>query len=111
MTNTLFDITPANPFTEFSGLGFTAPNSQAAPTEVAIDGNAAANRALVSATVTGLNWTPGSTLVLQWNAQDISGQDDGLSIDDLSFAAAVPTPGAAVTALLGFCVIGGRRRR
>lgn len=111
LTNTLFDITPANPFTEVTSLGFVAPNGQAAPTEVALDGNAALNRSLVSGTVTGLNWTPGSTLVIQWNVIDLSGQDDALAIDDLSFSAAVPAPGAAMTLVGALGLIARRRRR
>lgn len=90
-------------------LNFVAPNTQASPTEVAIDGNAAGNRTLVSATITGLTWNPGETLVLQWNGIDQSGQDDGLAIDDVSFVA-VPAPGAL--ALLGLGgLLAGRRRR
>ncbi len=94
--------------TAFPALDFVAPNTQGAPTEVAIDGNAAANRTAITGTITGINWAPGTNLVLQWNGQDQTGQDDGLAIDDFSFV--VPTPGAA--ALLGLgALVAGRRRR
>ena len=55
----------------------------------ALDGNAAANRAPVSATVTGLSWAPGQSLVLRWTDVDDTGSDDGLAIDDLSFSTPV----------------------
>lgn len=96
--------------TAFNALDFIAPNTQGAPTEVALDGNDPLNSALISGTITGLNWLPGTSLAIRWNAQDQTGQDDGVAIDSLRFSAAVPTPGAL--ALLG---LGGamalRRRR
>ncbi len=110
-TNDLFDITPANPFTAVASLGFFSPNTQAGPTEVALFGNDEENRVLVSDTVLSLNWTPGSTLVLQWSAQDITGQDDGLGIDDLVFSAAVPAPSTAIAVFAGLGITARRRRR
>lgn len=95
--------------TAFSALSFTGPNTQAAPTEVALNGNAAANRTFISATITGLNWTPGSTLALVWRAIDQDGQDDGLAIDDVSISA-VPAPAALPLAGLGALAIVRRRR-
>ncbi len=70
-------------FTAAPALDFTAPNTTG--TSVAVDGNAAANRTAVSATVTGLNWAPGQTLTLRWTDVNDSGNDDGLAVDDLSF--------------------------
>lgn len=93
--------------TAATSLNFVAPNTTAAA-NTGIDGNAAGNRTLVTGTITGLNWAPGTSLVLQWNAQDQSGQDDGLAIDDLTFV--VPTPGAAAMLGLGALVAGRRRR-
>lgn len=88
--------------TSFAALNFTAPNTQATPTNVALDGNLNANRTAITGTITGLNWAPGETLVLRWASQDLSGQDDGLAIDDLTFSAhVVPEPSAAALALLG----------
>jgi len=92
----------AGALTNYAPLTFTAPNTQAAPTDVALDGNSKANQSAISATVTGLNWAPGETLVLRWSAQDQSGQDDGLAIDNLSFQAnAVPEPSSIALALFG----------
>ncbi|MBX3435101.1 MAG: hypothetical protein KF847_17425 [Pirellulales bacterium] len=99
----------------FANIGSIAsPNNQPAPTELALDGNLPANQVSVSTTVTGLNWTPGSVLMLRWSGQDLSGQDDGLAIDDLRFSAsAVPEPGSIALAglVLGALTIVDRRRR
>lgn len=95
--------------TPFSALTFTAPNAQASPTEVALNGNAAANRTLISATITGLNWQPGQTLAIAWTANDAQGQDDGVAIDDLTLSA-VPSPGALALLALGGLTIARRGR-
>ncbi|HEY4246900.1 MAG TPA: ExeM/NucH family extracellular endonuclease [Lacunisphaera sp.] len=68
-------------------LDFVAPVTTGSG--VALDGNAAANRVPVSATVTGLTWAPGQALVLRWTDVDDTGSDDGLAIDDLSFSTPV----------------------
>lgn len=93
----------------FTGLDFVGPNTQAAPTEVALDGNNPLNQSLIAATIGGLNWLPGTSLAIRWNAQDQSGQDDGVAIDSLRFSAAVPAPGAL--ALLGLGGLTALRRR
>ncbi|WP_158277465.1 immunoglobulin domain-containing protein [Opitutus sp. ER46] len=67
-----------------TALNFVAP--VATGSGAALDGNAAANRTAVTATVTGLNWAPGQTLTLRWNDVDDTGSDDGIGIDDLTFA-------------------------
>lgn len=101
--------------TPVASLGFAAPNTQASPTEVALDGNLPANQVAVSGKITGLNWQPGQTLVLAWFGEDQSGQDDGLAIDNLSLSAqAVPEPttvSLAVVAALGGLALVARRRR
>lgn len=71
--------------TTVPALTFVAPNL--AGGEVALDGNDAANRAPISGVLSGLNWRPGQTLVLRWDSTDLSGQDNGLAIDDLSILA------------------------
>jgi large repetitive protein len=94
-------------------LGFTNPNTQASPTEVALNGNDPANQVLRAGTITGISWAPGQTLALRWSVNDASGQDNGMGIDDLSFRA-VPEPSSLAMAALGSMGVSGsllRRRR
>jgi len=76
-------------FTAAPAFDFVAPVT--AGSGIQLDGNAAANRAAVSATLTGLNWAPGQVLVLRWTDIDDTGGDDGLAIDNLSFSTPVTT--------------------
>lgn len=50
----------------------------------ALDGNAATNKTAVNGSVPGLNVAPGGQIVLRWSTTDVSGADDGLSLDDLA---------------------------
>jgi uncharacterized repeat protein (TIGR01451 family) len=56
----------------------------------ALDGNAAANRIPLSATL-NLVLAPGQSIMLRWFDENDSGSDHGLAIDDLSVAANAPT--------------------
>ncbi|MDX2131400.1 MAG: hypothetical protein SFY69_05045 [Planctomycetota bacterium] len=98
----------ADAMTAESALSFSSANTQAAPLEVALNGNDPMNKTLVTATISGVNWTPGSTLAIRWLISEQSGQDDGLAVDDFSLRA-VPAPGAG--ALLGLGAIVALRRR
>lgn len=99
--------------TNVAGLSFANPNNQAAPSEVALNGNLALNQVAVLGSVGGLNWAPGQTLVLRWALSEGSGQDNGMGIDNVQFTAqAVPEPSTMVLgamALLG--LVGYRIRR
>ncbi|MDZ4828598.1 MAG: SdiA-regulated domain-containing protein [Phycisphaerae bacterium] len=77
--------------TTIAGLSFTAPNLTGG--EVAIDGNAPENQTAFTDVLRGLSWRPGQSIVLRWNATELSGQDNGLGIDDLVLSA---TPGITV---------------
>jgi len=95
-------------FNSFSALNFTGPQTG---TTGALNGNLAANQVSVTATITGLNWTAGSNLVIRWNDANDPGADAGLAIDNFSLT--IPEPGTvaagiAAVALLGLAV---RRRR
>jgi predicted extracellular nuclease len=50
----------------------------------ALDGNAAANKANVTGTVSGLSIPAGATIGIRWTSFDAGGSDDGLAIDDVS---------------------------
>lgn len=80
-------------FVSVAALNFTAPvNNPVDTTGAVLDGNAAANRSTVSATVTGLVWPAGTRLVLRWTDADDINNDDGLAIDDFVFTAANAGP-------------------
>jgi hypothetical protein len=98
-------------FNSFAPLTFASVVTTGA-INVALDGNAAANRSLVTATLSGLAWGAGQTLALRWTANDLSGQDDGLAIDNFSVTA-VPEPGHWTLMLAGLAAVAGvaRRRR
>jgi uncharacterized protein len=68
-----------------SALDFTGPI--ATTTAGALDGNATANSAAISHSITGLNLAPGQKILLQWADQDDAGNDHGLAIDDFSLTA------------------------
>jgi endonuclease I len=62
----------------------------------ALDGNAAANRRLVEASLDGFALAPGASLWVRWRDINIAGADDGLAIDQVAFSAAGGgDPGAA----------------
>jgi len=104
----------AGGLTAVPALSFSNPNTQAAPTEVALDGNLPANQVAISGTITGLNWAPGETLVLRWTISEGSGQDNGMGIDNFEFTAQVPEPSTlalACVAVFGLGACGFRRLR
>lgn len=97
----------------FAGLDFSAPNNAAGP---ALDGNAAANRTLINATIANLTIAQGATFAFRWLDADPTGADDGLAIDDFSLravpaVAAVPEPATWAMMIGGFGVLGGVLRR
>ncbi len=95
-----------------AGLSFANPNNQAAPTQVALDGNLALNQVLVFGGVGGINWAPGQTLVLRWAISEGSGQDNGMGIDDFGFTAqVVPEPSTLVLGAMALVGLVGYRVR
>lgn len=78
-------------YTNVDALDFSSPTTSG--TVGALDGNAAANRGAVGATITGLNIAPGATFFIRWLDLDAAGADDGLAVDDFSITPSnTPTP-------------------
>jgi large repetitive protein len=97
-------------FTPVSGLNFTSPvNNNSTTTGVAVDGNVAGRVDNISATVTGINWLPGTDIWLRWNDPQRLGNDHGMAIDDVEFVA-VPEPTTIGLLSLGAVGLLGRRR-
>lgn len=66
-------------------LDFTSPVTGGAAG--ALNGNLAANRVAISATISGLSIPNGTEVMLRWSDPDHTGADHGLSIDDFSVTA------------------------
>jgi predicted extracellular nuclease len=71
---------------DFNALDFTSPISPG--TAGALDGNAAANRVVLSSSLSGLSLLPGQEIWLRWQDINDAGNDHGLAIDDFSITAA-----------------------
>jgi hypothetical protein len=98
-------------WTNVDALDFTTPNTTATGAK---DGNNAANRTLLSSTLSSLSIGAGATVWIRWQDFDASGADDGLAVDDFSLTpSAIPEP-ASGSILAGFLASGlvlARRRR
>jgi len=116
-SSTFFDNTGANAtYTAVPSLTFNAPQSAAFTGGQALDGNAAANRQALSASVSGINWAPGTDLWLRWASIQDPLTDHGMGIDDVNFSATasggvVPEPTSLVLLPAGSVLLGLRRRR
>lgn len=71
--------------------------------DITLNGNAAANKVLITFTVTGILWAPGQTLWMRWTDPNESGNDDAMGIDDLTFSAAAPTITTSPISPLTYC--------
>lgn len=83
-------------------LDFQSPNTTGT-TAVVLDGNASANRQTLTYTITGLSLQPGQSIVLRWSDFNISGNDDGLGVDDFSISTGL-APGVLTS---GGTTVGG----
>jgi hypothetical protein len=107
-------------YTDVNSLDFISPQQTGAGGT--IDGNAAANRTALSATINNIVWAPGARLWLRWVDTNYPGPDpsasatradNGLGIDDLTFSARaiVPEPGSVcMLGLGGLALLAWRRR-
>ncbi len=96
-----------------ASLNFVTPNTAGAVG--ARDGNLAANRALLSGTIGGLQLLQGQSIFVRFRDIDATGADDGLGIDDFSLVAttlnAVPEPATWAMMITGFGLVGGAMRK
>lgn len=100
----------ATGWTSVSGLTFTAPWTATSTTR--FDGNLEANRALLSASITGITWGQGQELWLRWTDGSTSGnRRAAVGIDDVSFTAIPEPASAAFGSLTAAIVLLGRRKR
>jgi hypothetical protein len=97
--------------TAYAALDATSPAALGGVTSAGRDGNATPYKALVSATISGINWAPGDALFIRWNDFDDGGTDAGIAIDNLSMVAAVPEPHFGVLLGLGFAAVAYLRRK
>jgi len=94
-------------WTDVDALDFTSPNTTTTGT---LDGNAAANRTSISATIGALAIAPGATFWIRWTDFNASGADDGLAVDEFSITPqniVVPTPPTGVGSATPSTVVPG----
>jgi hypothetical protein len=84
-------------WTSVSSLDFTSPNTSSTSPS-ALDGNAAANRTSLSATINGgLSIADGAVFWIRYRDPNDTGEDHGLGVDGFSLMPlAVPEPGSAI---------------
>ena len=73
----------SNAWTSVSALNFTSPIISTAG---ALDGNASANRALISFQIQGFALFPGQEIFFRWVDRNDAGNDHALAIDDLTIS-------------------------
>lgn len=82
----------AGAYIDVNALDFVSPVT--GPTVGLLNGNAAANRTALTATISGLNIPNGATFWIRWLDFNVANADDGLAIDDFSMTVdGVMTPG------------------
>ncbi|MFN5183891.1 MAG: choice-of-anchor I family protein [Bacteroidota bacterium] len=91
-------------WTTFNKLSLITPNLGA--TVGPVDGNQAVNRLFIRDSVTGISVSPGSTIWIRWTGVNITGNDDGISIDDFN---ATAVKGAAVVIPSNISFIGSEK--
>ncbi len=69
---------------DVDALDFSSPITTG--TLGALDGNATANRTPITSYITGISIPNGATFYIRWNDVNVSGADDGLSVDDFTIS-------------------------
>ncbi len=86
-------------WTAVSALNFLSPNPTGGGSSGALDGNMAGNKTSINSMIT-VNVASGDTVRFRWRDINISGSDDGLSVDDFSMTIATsggPLPPSMVS--------------
>jgi endonuclease I len=73
-----------------TALDFDSPTTTGALN--ALDGNLTANQSAKSASISAINLAQNATIWVRWTDVNVSGSDDGLAIDNISFAVAGDPP-------------------
>jgi hypothetical protein len=99
-----------------SAGGYTAPVTTAngGASDAAVLGNTAGLVDEISVSVTlanGAVWADGTDLWLRWSQVELTGNDDGLGIDNVRFSADVPEPACLGILGISSMMMLGRRRR
>jgi len=90
---------------DFNALDLNSPTTTG--TANTLDGNLAANRTALGATIAGLSVANGATFWIRWTDFNISpGADDGLAVDNFSLTARGTAPEPGTLALLGLGLAG-----
>jgi hypothetical protein len=91
-------------WTDVGGLTFVTPDTVTAGAK---NGNAAADRTYLAATIGGLSIADGTTFWVRWRDENASGADDGLAVDDFSVKPVFAIPEPSTYALvLGVLAVG-----
>lgn len=102
------DWANAGIWTAVPALDFISPISST--TASGLDGNLAANRVVLGATISGLSLAPGQEIFFRWYDINDASNDHGLGVDDLTVAYTVAVPEPTAAALLGIGLLVGLHR-
>jgi hypothetical protein len=87
-------------------LNFFSPNSSASPNNP-VDGNATGNRTTKTFSITGISIPNNAIFWIKWVGINVSGNDDGLAIDDFSInttACTAPSASSYVNTTMATCL-------
>lgn len=91
----------SNVWNSFTALNYVSPAPASGPSNVQLNGNAAAQVTNYLDTLLNINLAAGDTLWLRWRDENSSSFDDGMGIDDVSITF-LPSISAPASLLLSF---------